>query len=187
MRNRRLIVLFAVAALAAAFPAACKREERGFRVQPPSADRANGISQSTLRPGLAGGVPETGNEYEENAFAVSEGQNLYEQYNCVGCHSHGGGGIGPPLMDAKWIYGSDPANVFATIVEGRPNGMPSFRGKIPDYQVWELVAFVRSMSGLVPKDVPPPRTDDLHEKSSPQPPPGAAKQASQSKSAEAPQ
>ena len=38
---------------------------------------------------------------------------------------------------------------LATIVEGRPNGMPSFGGRIPDEQVWQLVAYVRSMSGQV--------------------------------------
>ena len=59
---------------------------------------------------------------------------LFTSYNCVGCHgSGGGGGMGPPLKDHKWIYGADPANIFATIVEGRPNGMPSCRNKIPDY------------------------------------------------------
>ena len=35
-------------------------------------------------------------------------------------------------MDREWIYGGQPANIFATIVEGRPNGMPSWRGRIPD-------------------------------------------------------
>ena len=65
--------------------------------------------------------------------------------------------MGPPLMDDEWIYGSEPQNIYATIVEGRPNGMPSFRGKIPDQQVWELVAYVRSMSGLLRQDVAPPR------------------------------
>ena len=64
-------------------------------------------------------------------------------------------------MDDVWIYGSDPANVYATIVEGRPNGMPSFGGHIPDEQVWQLVAYVRSMSGLVPQDAAPSRNDDL--------------------------
>jgi len=45
-------------------------------------------------------------------------------------------------MDDEWIYGFEPVNIFATIVEGRPNGMPSFRNRIPDYQVWQLVAYV---------------------------------------------
>ena len=30
--------------------------------------------------------------------------------------------------------------------------MPSFRGKIPDDQIWQLVAYVRSLSGHAPKD-----------------------------------
>ena len=65
--------------------------------------------------------------------------------------------MGPPLMDQDWIYGSAPANIVATILEGRPNGMPSFRGKIPDNQVWQLAAYVRSMSGQLAKDVSPGR------------------------------
>ena len=81
--------------------------------------------------------------------------------NCVGCHFHGGGGIGPPLMDEKWIYGSDPLQIFSTIVEGRPNGMPSFRGKLNDDQVWKIAAYVRSLSGQVRKDVAPGRDDDM--------------------------
>ena len=56
---------------------------------------------------------------------------------------------------------SDPANIVATILEGRPNGMPSFRGKIPEQQVWELAAYIRSMSGLLAKDVAPGRTDHM--------------------------
>jgi cytochrome c oxidase cbb3-type subunit 3 len=64
-------------------------------------------------------------------------------------------------MDEKWIYGSRPEQIFSTIVEGRPNGMPSFRGKIPDFQVWQLAAYVRSLAGLVSKDVAPSRDDSM--------------------------
>ena len=39
--------------------------------------------------------------------------------------------------------------------------MPSFRGKIPEYQVWQLVAFVQSLSGNVPKDAAGGRNDDM--------------------------
>src|SRR5205085_7789429 len=82
--------------------------------------------------------------YEANAYAISQGQRLFSAFNCVGCHAHGGGGIGPALMDDVWIHGSDPEIIFGGIVDGWPNGMPAFRGKIPDYQVWQLVAYVRS-------------------------------------------
>src|SRR5205809_5945187 len=57
--------------------------------------------------------------FRSNAYALGEGQRLYKQMNCVGCHFHGGGGIGPALMDDEWIYGSDPAQIFTTIVEGK--------------------------------------------------------------------
>jgi cytochrome c oxidase cbb3-type subunit 3 len=83
------------------------------------------------------------------------------QFNCVGCHAHGGGGIGPALMDGSWNYGSAPEQVHESIVQGRPNGMPAFGGKISDRQLWQLVAFVRSMSGLAPKDAAPQRSDHM--------------------------
>ena len=141
--------------------AGCRRERRDLHELPAMASAASGISVSGLHPGQSSTGSDAGNPYEESAYTVSEGQRLFDWYNCSGCHSHGGGGIGPPLMDNRWIYGSEPANIYHTIVEGRPNGMPSFRGKIPEYQVWELAAFVRSMSGLLPKDVAPSRTDHM--------------------------
>jgi cytochrome c oxidase cbb3-type subunit 3 len=139
----------------------CKREERGYRVAPPAAEIIQSKSLSDLHP--AGGIASTPvkNEYEENAYATSEGQRLFTAYNCVGCHAHGGGGMGPALMDDKWIYGSQPQQIFATIMEGRPNGMPSFRGKIPNYQVWQLVAFVRSVGGLGTSGGSPGRSDQI--------------------------
>ena len=64
-------------------------------------------------------------------------------------------------MDEQWIYGAKPDEIFATIMEGRPNGMPSFRGRIPEHQAWQLVAYVRSMSGLVSSGVAPNRSDGI--------------------------
>lgn len=140
----------------------CKREERGYRVQPPAASRIESKRLTDLQPGSPEPDAPTKNEYEENAFAMNEGKRLFTWFNCVGCHAHGGGGMGPALMDDKWIYGSQPEQIFSTIVEGRPNGMPSFRGKIPDYQVWQLAAYVRSMSGQVKSDAAPGRDDDMN-------------------------
>jgi cytochrome c oxidase cbb3-type subunit 3 len=139
----------------------CKREERGFRIAPPSADKVKTTSLSVLFPGGGTQPPSAANHYEENAYATAEGQRLFTAFNCVGCHAHGGGGMGPALMDDKWIYGSQPEQIFSSIVEGRPNGMPSFRGKIPAYQVWQLVAFVRSLGGLGTSGGSPGRNDEL--------------------------
>jgi cytochrome c oxidase cbb3-type subunit III len=145
--------------------AACSRETRLLRQPPSGFSTLNAVQVSGLNPGLHPiPSPKAPSIYEESAYSVSEGQRLYEQYNCVGCHAHGGGGMGPPLMDNNWIYGSDPQNIFATIMQGRPNGMPSFRNRIPEYQVWEIVAYVRSLSGLLPADVAPNRTDEMQVK-----------------------
>ncbi|HEY8562462.1 MAG TPA: c-type cytochrome [Pyrinomonadaceae bacterium] len=155
-----LVLLFLVSGFAA-----CEREERGFRVKTPDADRINSKQLSTLQPGAPlPASPPVVNEYEGNAYALSEGKRLFEYMNCSGCHAHGGGGMGPPLMDDKWVYGGEPEKIFATIVEGRPNGMPSFRGKLPDYQIWQLAAYVRSLSGQVPKDAAPSRDDNMQYK-----------------------
>ena len=72
--------------------------------------------------------------------------------------------MGPPLMDAKWRYGGRIDQIAASIAEGRPNGMPSFRNKLPDYQIWQLTAYVRSMSGQAAKDAAPGRDDDMQMK-----------------------
>ena len=140
---------------------ACEREKRQFSTPPPTF-KSYDVTMSDIHPGLAG-MPQPINIASDNrAFDTNEGKRLFTQYNCSGCHFNGGGGIGPPLMDEKWIYGDKPENIYATIVEGRPNGMPSFRQKIPDNQLQQIVAYVRSMSGQLRKDVAPTRNDDMN-------------------------
>ena len=139
----------------------CDREDRRFREAPPAGSPPGVVRLSSLQPGPAVTVSALDNRYEENAFAVSQGQRLYIWFNCVGCHANGGGGIGPPLMDDKWIYGSEPAQVYKSIMEGRPNGMPTWAGRIPDSQVWQIVAYVRSLSGLTPQTVRAARADHM--------------------------
>lgn len=150
----------AAAMLLLAF-AGCEREKRDLH-PPTSAQPGQSMQLISLRAG--GGAPPANDpfEYDKNAYAQSQGQQLFENFNCGTCHaSKGGGDIGPPLLDEKWIYGSDPQQIYASIVEGRPNGMPSFRGKIQEGQVWQLVAYVRSLGGLVSKNAAPGREDHL--------------------------
>jgi len=166
--------------------AGCERERRELRHEPSTASTGDtGIEQSPLHPGEASVLKPgesqspVNNEpgpYSYNANAVSEGQRLFDAYNCSGCHAHGGGGIGPPLMTGTWTYGGQPQNIHDTIVEGRPNGMPSWRHRIPDYQVWEIVAYVRSMSGQLPPTVAPARSDTMNYKKPEQVTPGQGPQ-----------
>ena len=161
-KARRRVGQFAVVSALAAglLSTACRREERRFRESPPSATPTS-VRLSALQPGAMVETTHVANPYEDNAYAQSEGQRLFSWYGCVGCHANGGGGMGPALMDDKWIYGSAPENIYATIIQGRPNGMPSFAGKIPSYQVWQLVTYVRSLSGLTPAAGRGARTDHI--------------------------
>jgi cytochrome c oxidase cbb3-type subunit III len=158
----RIAVAVCTVALGLAI-AACEREERRFRETPSGVSPSN-VRLSEIQPGPAVPTPPATGPYETNAYAIAEGKRLYTQFNCVGCHANGGGGMGPPLMDDKWIYGSEPANIFATIVEGRPNGMPAFGGKLANDQVWQLVAYVRSLSGLVHQHATSARDDHMQAK-----------------------
>lgn len=143
---------------------ACERERRDFDATP-----GEPVARvSALQPGPAV-VHRTGPwPFEGNAYAASQGKALFGAMNCTGCHSHGGGGMGPALMDSEWIYGSAPEQIFASIAEGRPNGMPSWRGRLTDTQIWQLVAYVRSLSGMGRRDVRPARNDEMQVRSSEQ-------------------
>jgi cytochrome c oxidase cbb3-type subunit III len=166
-RNTAAALCVCWALFAACIHGGCKREERNFRVSPPASVRSETVRMSELQPGPHTPSTPMKNDYELNAPAMSEGKTLYNSFNCVGCHAHGGGGMGPPLMDEKWRYGSEPAQVFSSIMAGRPNGMPAFGGKLSDDQAWKIAAYVRSLSGLVPKDAATSRDD--HMKANPPP------------------
>jgi cytochrome c oxidase cbb3-type subunit 3 len=148
--------------------AGCEREERHFQAERQNASATeSSVRRSVNQPAMAlGGRVKSAESnismYDDNAYAVNEGRRLYRWFNCSGCHFNGGGGIGPPLMDSEWRYGSDPENLFASIMQGRPNGMPSFGGHIPEDQVWKIVAYVRAMGGGVRTDVAPSRGDTLY-------------------------
>lgn len=109
-----------------------------------------------------------GEAFSQNAWQISEGQRLFSWMNCTGCHSHGGGGMGPALMDANWRYGGEAQQIVATILDGRPNGMPSFRDRITENQAWQLAAYVRSLSARTRQDALSARSEGT---SSVEPPP----------------
>jgi cytochrome c oxidase cbb3-type subunit III len=123
--------------------------EQAASAQEPGVGTVPGVIDSALSPGVGHTLttldPRAA-KYYDNAEAVTTGKRLFGQYNCSGCHSNGGGGMGPSLMDDEWIYGGRLEQIHQTLVEGRPNGMPAWGGKIPDEQLWQLSAYVRSMS-----------------------------------------
>jgi cytochrome c oxidase cbb3-type subunit 3 len=97
------------------------------------------------------------NPYAQNQVALQEGRRLFVWYNCAGCHGgHAGGGMGPSLRDQVWIYGDSDAHVFSSIAQGRAHGMPAWGTKLPEEQIWKLVAYVKSLRTPLEPDPPKP-------------------------------
>jgi len=154
-------IALAVALVAALAASGCERERRAYHSAPEGANP---------RPALTGfrpGAPEapdasaTGLAYERNAYHIAQGGRWYRAFNCNGCHAAGGGAIGPALMDDAWRYGGSIDQIHASIIDGRPNGMPAWRDRITDMQAWQLAAYVRALSGNVSKAAAPSRRDAM--------------------------
>jgi mono/diheme cytochrome c family protein len=108
-----------------------------------------------IRAGSGGGNPTAlrlTNPFDGDRQAVTIGSQLYHSYNCVDCHGmDGSGAMGPSLADGRWRFGGAPAEVFESIYQGRPDGMPAWGSRISNVDIWRLVAYVRSLE--VGKDV----------------------------------
>jgi cytochrome c oxidase cbb3-type subunit 3 len=75
------------------------------------------------------------------------GGQLFVGYNCLDCHgAEGSGAMGPSFQDGRWHFGGSPGEVFESIYQGRPDGMPAWGGRISNDQIWMLTAYVRSLS-----------------------------------------
>lgn len=87
------------------------------------------------------------NPFEGDRSAIATGAQIYISYNCIDCHgADGSGAMGPSLQDGRWRFGGSPSEVFESIYQGRPEGMPAWGGRISEEQLWMLVAYVRSLS-----------------------------------------
>jgi mono/diheme cytochrome c family protein len=109
-----------------------------------------------------------GNPFAKSAPAVIEGRKLYLKYGCSACHGMGGGGgMGKPLVDEEWKFGSDDPTLFKLIRGEIPQQtMPNAIGKmLTDDEVWEVLLYVRSIySGDASKinwTAPPPVSAEM--------------------------
>jgi len=101
-----------------------------------------------IQPGISqrGGFAQLTNPFQGDAGKAKEGGALFVSYNCLDCHgADGSGAMGPSLADGRYHFGATAGEVFQSIYEGRPDGMPAWGGRIPDDQIWRLVAYVQSL------------------------------------------
>ncbi len=154
MRWLMLTVLAAALGAAACTRSGLQQDETRVSDQGSTGDQPTGGVEPGIRPQVVLGA--VTNPYTGDKAAIVAGQQLFTGMNCGGCHSaYAGGGMGPSLRDSLWLYGHNDAQVFSSIAEGRPNGMPAWRGRLQDDQIWRIVAFIRSL-GTGNEPVKPP-------------------------------
>lgn len=91
------------------------------------------------------------NPYAGNRAAIDAGQELFTKMNCVGCHGYDlHGGMGPNLTDTYWRYGGAPAQIYKSIYEGRPQGMPAWGRALTRADIWKIVAYLQAQGGTFP-------------------------------------
>jgi cytochrome c oxidase cbb3-type subunit III len=96
------------------------------------------------------------NPYGDDPAVLTDGRRLFLWFNCYGCHGgRAGGGMGPSLRDAAWLYGKADQDIFNSIYEGRPHGMPAWGTMLPESQIWKLTAYIQSL-GTADEPQPPP-------------------------------
>ncbi len=116
----------------------------------PASDSARFIDHPAyIRPGGAGSnaaALRLRNPFDRDPQVTAVGSQLYLSYNCVDCHGmDGSGAMGPSLADGRWRFGGTPSEVFESIYQGRPDGMPAWGGRISDADIWRLVSYLRSL------------------------------------------
>jgi len=99
------------------------------------------------RTGYPADQPKLLNPFAGDPEAVKEGRRLFMSNGCSGCHGlGGGGGMGKPILDDDWIFGSDDQTLYNLLKGQIPEQtMPKTFAILPDEQVWKLLAYVRSL------------------------------------------
>jgi cytochrome c oxidase cbb3-type subunit 3 len=153
MNKRPIYVLGALVSAALAL-AAYADSQGGAQAKPQATppDRSSAVPLGQRAgTGDSAEVLSTPNPYEGSKQAAREGQQIYLAMNCTTCHAYdGSGNQGPDLTDTRWRYGGLPIQIFNSIHDGRPQGMPSWKDKLTDDQIWKLVTYVESFGGAYP-------------------------------------
>jgi len=91
------------------------------------------------------------NPYANDHAAIEVGQEYFVKMNCAACHGYDlKGGMGPDLTDTYWRYGGSPADIYKSIFEGRPQGMPAWGRALPPDVIWKVASYIQSKGGSYP-------------------------------------
>jgi len=85
------------------------------------------------------------NPYRGDAAAIAEGKGVFEMI-CAACHKPDGSGlVGPSLIDPYWKYGDSDVDLYETVSEGRPMGMPPWKSQLGSEKIWKSLAYMQTL------------------------------------------
>ena len=84
-------------------------------------------------------------QYSGNSEAIKVGKDIFIS-TCAPCHkADATGGIGPNLTMAELKYGVTHKDIYESIANGRPNGMPPFLQQVGSDKISKVIAFLESL------------------------------------------
>ena len=84
-------------------------------------------------------------QYSGDSEAIKEGKDIFIS-TCAPCHkADATGGIGPNLTMAELKYGVTHKDIYESIANGRPNGMPPFLQQVGSDKISKVIAFLESL------------------------------------------
>ncbi len=76
---------------------------------------------------------------------IDEGAKIFIE-RCSACHGpEGKGDIGPDLTDSEWKYGGTDEDLFETISNGRPGGMPAWKNELSEKKIRKVISYIREL------------------------------------------
>lgn len=93
--------------------------------------------------------------FSRDAKIIEAGHKTFTS-SCVACHGEDlQGGIGESLVDATWLHGGTPMEIFNTVRSGvTDKGMPSWGPILGQQRIAEVVAYIISKNPNITE--PPP-------------------------------
>jgi mono/diheme cytochrome c family protein len=145
-------------------PTGQQQQQPATAVASPTAPAAQTAAASPAAP-PAGAAPAgggqtaqapAGGQVPSSPESIQRGKQLFTQ-NCATCHGESGKGDGPAaaalnpkpqnLTDNEWKHGGEPQQIFQTVTNGVPGTAMVGWATIPEQGRWDLVNYVRSLSG----------------------------------------
>ena len=103
---------------------------------------------------VAAQSPPPKNPLEGNPDAIRAGMGIF-RVRCADCHGVDARGVRGPDISHVWAEGRSDGGLFQTLRNGVPNTeMPSVGVRTPDNEVWQILAYVRTLASPAPNDPP---------------------------------